>query len=133
MLGAAAEDAAGFTVLPPTLPSRRTDVRFVRDLHARDSLLLRDYKGAVYLLKPSSPAVGAVPQFYPVRIDSLWATWRGARTRRSHSRGRDRAHGTAEWQPQRRHGTGLQTGQVEEGFVDGAGRNRCRTWRYGSQ
>ncbi len=71
-----AEDAAGFTVLPPSLLSRRTDVRFVRDLHARDSLLLRSFHGAVYLLKPSGTEVGSVPEFHPVRTDSLWAAWR---------------------------------------------------------
>jgi hypothetical protein len=71
-----AEDASGFTLFPPNLLSRRTDVRFARDLHGRDSLLLAGYDGPVYLLKPSSPAVGAAPQFYPVRVDSLWGAWR---------------------------------------------------------
>ena len=71
-----AEDAAGFTLFPPNLLSRRTDVRFVRDLHGRDSVLLAGYDGPVYLLKPSSPAVGAVPQFYPVSVDSLRKAWR---------------------------------------------------------
>ena len=74
-----AEDASGFTLFPPNLLSRRTDVRFARDLHGRDSVLLAGYDGAVYLLKPSTPAVGAVPQFYPVRIDSLWDAWRAER------------------------------------------------------
>lgn len=71
-----AEDASGFTLFPPNLLSRRADVRFARDLHGRDSLLLAGYAGAVYLLKPSSTAVGAVPQFHPVAVDSLWAAWR---------------------------------------------------------
>lgn len=71
-----AEDASGFTLFPPNLLSRRTDVRFARDLHGRDSVLLAGYDGPVYLLKPSSPAVGAVPQFYPVSVDSLWQAWR---------------------------------------------------------
>lgn len=71
-----AEDASGFTLFPPNLLSRRADVRFARDLHGRDSLLLAGYHGPVYLLKPSSPAVGAVPQFRPVRVDSLWRVWR---------------------------------------------------------
>ena len=71
-----AEDTSGFTLFPPNLLSRRADVRFARDLHGRDSLLLAGYHGPVYLLKPSSPAVGAVPQFHPVRVDSLWDAWR---------------------------------------------------------
>jgi hypothetical protein len=71
-----AEDASGFTLFPPNLLSRRSDVRFARDLHARDSVLLAGYSGPAYLLKPPSPAVGAVPQFYPVSLDSLWQAWR---------------------------------------------------------
>ena len=70
------EDASGFTLFPPNLLSRRSDVRFVRDLHARDSVLLAGYDGPVYLLKPSSPAVGEVPKFHPVSVDSLWQAWR---------------------------------------------------------
>ena len=70
------EDAAGFTLFPPNLLSQRGDVRFVRDLHGRDSVLLDGYDGPVYLLKPVSPAVGAVPQFYPVSVDSLREAWR---------------------------------------------------------
>jgi len=71
-----AEDASGFTLFPPNLLSRRADVRFARDLHGRDSVLLAGYDGPVYLLKPPSPAVGAVPQFYPVSVDSLRQAWR---------------------------------------------------------
>jgi hypothetical protein len=70
------EDASGFTLFPTNLLSRRSDVRFARDLHGRDSVLLAGYDGPVYLLKPSSPAVGAVPQFYPVSVDSLRQAWR---------------------------------------------------------
>ena len=72
-----AEDAAGFTLFPPTLLSRRTDVRFVRDLHARDSVLLDSRPVQVFLLKPTGPEDGAALRFYPVSVDSLWADWRG--------------------------------------------------------
>lgn len=71
-----AEDASGFTLFPPNLLSRSSEVRFARDLHGRDSVLLAGYDGPVYLLKPPSPAVGAVPQFYPVSVDSLREAWR---------------------------------------------------------
>jgi len=71
-----AEDRSGFTVFAPTLLSRRADVRFIRDLHARDSLALVDHRGPIYLLKPSSSEAGAPLQFYPVRVDSLWSAWR---------------------------------------------------------
>ena len=70
------EDHAGFTVFAPTLLSLRRDVRFIRDLHARDSLQLRDYTGPVYLLKPAGPETGVPAQFYPVAVDSLWSAWR---------------------------------------------------------
>ena len=72
-----AEDAAGFTLYPPMLLSRRTDVRFIRDLHARDSLVLKEETGRqVFLLKPADSADGSTPRFYPVRLDSLWTEWR---------------------------------------------------------
>lgn len=68
------ENRAGFTVFAPMLLSRRRDVRFIRDLHARDSLVLGDYAGPVYLLKPDGPTAGAT--FHPVSRDSLWSAWR---------------------------------------------------------
>ena len=71
-----AEDRAGVTVFAPTLLSRRADVRFIRDLHARDSVVLPDVPGSTYLLKPVSPEASAPLQFYPVRPDSLWIAWR---------------------------------------------------------
>ena len=74
-----AEDASGFTLFPPNLLSRHGEVRFARDLHGRDSVLLAGYDGPVYLLKPSSPAVGEVPRFHPVSRDSLWQAWRESR------------------------------------------------------
>ncbi len=74
-----AEDAAGFTLFPPQ-PAVATHGRALRARPARRATACcsRGYEGPIYLLKPSSPAVGAVPQFYPVSVDSLWATWRAA-------------------------------------------------------
>lgn len=72
-----AENRAGFTVFAPTLLSRRADVRFIRDLHARDSMVLGDHRAPIYLLKPASSKAGAPLQFYPVQVDSLWSAWRG--------------------------------------------------------
>jgi hypothetical protein len=71
-----AEDRAGFTVFAPLLLSRRGDVRFIRDLHARDSMLLGDHPGPIYLLKPTGPEQSAPLRFFPVRPDSLWSAWR---------------------------------------------------------
>lgn len=67
----------GFTLFPPLLLARGSGNVWARDLGPRDSLLIPEYPGRpVYLLKPSSGAVGAAPQFLPLRRDSLWAAWR---------------------------------------------------------
>jgi hypothetical protein len=71
------EEAAGFTILAPLLLARKDDVMYARDLHARDSLLVHEYPDRnLYLLRPPSITVGAAPQFYPLRRDSLFAAWR---------------------------------------------------------
>jgi hypothetical protein len=73
------ETAAGITPLAPLLavggPSDRNV--YVRDLHARDSLLLAEYPGRpIYLLRPASPSPSAMPAFFPVSRDSLAAEWK---------------------------------------------------------
>jgi hypothetical protein len=74
-----AANRSGFTLFPPLLLARGSNV-FARDLGARDSLLLAEHpERPVYLLKPASGAVGAAPLFYPLRKDSLWQAWRGGR------------------------------------------------------
>ena len=72
------DDRAGFTLYPPLLlAGRGRDIVYARDLHQRDSLLLRQYPDrAVYLLRPRSDSVGAPPEFIPLRRDSLLAAWR---------------------------------------------------------
>lgn len=72
------EDGQGFTLLAPLiLAGKRDDVIYARDLHARDSLLIQSYPDrALYLLRPTTTAEGAVPQFFPLRRDSLTAAWR---------------------------------------------------------
>ena len=73
------DDEQGFTILAPLLLARKRDVIYARDLHARDSLLVHQYSGrSLYLLRPSSNAIGATPQFYLLRRDSLFAAWRHA-------------------------------------------------------
>jgi hypothetical protein len=73
-----AEDRRGFTLFAPLLLAGRDDVVYARDLHARDSLLLREYPDRpVFLLRPPSTALGATPRFELLRRDSLLAAWRG--------------------------------------------------------
>jgi hypothetical protein len=69
------EDQQGFTLFPPLLLARGDNV-YARDLHARDTLLLKHYPDRpVYLLRPASSALGEEPRFYPVSRDSLYAAW----------------------------------------------------------
>ncbi len=71
-----ADDQRGFTLLGPLLLARDGNV-YARDLHARDTLLLRTYpQRPVFLLRPASPAVGAPPHFERLDRDSLWAAAR---------------------------------------------------------
>ena len=69
------DDQAGFTLFPPLLLARGDNV-YARDLHARDTLLMKEYPGRpVFLLRPASSALGAEPRFYSVSRDSLYAAW----------------------------------------------------------
>jgi hypothetical protein len=74
----AAETVAGILPLAPMLAIRGPSDRnvYARDLHARDTLLLAAYPNRpIYLLRPTTPAPGAPPAFYPVTRDSLEAAW----------------------------------------------------------
>jgi len=71
-----AEDRAGFTLLAPLLFADWGSNLYARDMHERNVALLRRYPTRpVYLLRPSTNAVGAVPQLYPLRRDSLMGAW----------------------------------------------------------
>lgn len=70
------EDRAGFTTFPPLLLAGKGDNRFVRDLHARDTLLLAaDGDRPIWLLT-QAPEVGGALRFMPVKLDSARAEWR---------------------------------------------------------
>ncbi|MBC7789958.1 MAG: hypothetical protein H7Z74_08425, partial [Anaerolineae bacterium] len=72
-----AEDSAGFTLLPPLLLARTKGIVYARDLHERDTLLLKRYTGrSVYLLKPPVAQAGAEPKFVRLSRDSLWSVWK---------------------------------------------------------
>jgi hypothetical protein len=75
----AEETAEGITPLAPLLavggPLDRNI--YVRDLHARDSLVLAEYPGRrIFLLRPATAAPSAMPAFFPVSRDSLVAEWK---------------------------------------------------------
>lgn len=75
-----AEDRAGFTVHTPLiLAGRASDDVYVRDLHGRDSLLVRAMPGRPLWLVTADPSPGAVPRFVRLPVDSAWAAWRAGR------------------------------------------------------
>ncbi|HTO74359.1 MAG TPA: hypothetical protein VMJ30_11070, partial [Gemmatimonadales bacterium] len=69
------EEGEGFTLFPPLLLSRGDNI-FLRDLHARDTVLFQALPHApVYLLKPADAREGLPPMFFRVRRDSAYAAW----------------------------------------------------------
>lgn len=77
------EDRAGFTVLTSALALPPGSNVYARDLHARDTLLLKAYPGRpLFLLRPASSELGAPLVLERLRPDSLAATWRSELPRR---------------------------------------------------
>jgi hypothetical protein len=75
-----AEDSAGYTLYTPLLLAQRGGNVYARDLHARDTVLVRMYPDRpVFLLRRASATVDAPIRFYPVRRDSLAEAWGVAR------------------------------------------------------
>jgi 4-amino-4-deoxy-L-arabinose transferase-like glycosyltransferase len=70
-----AEDRAGFTMYPPFLLARGNGNIYLRDLHARDSLLLKQYAGRDIWLVTREPRVGSPFRFEKVSRDSMLADW----------------------------------------------------------
>ncbi len=71
------QNEAGFTLFSPLLLARYGENVYARDLGASDSLLLPAYPGrSIFLLKPESGGVGAMPKFQHLDLDSLRAAWR---------------------------------------------------------
>jgi hypothetical protein len=72
-----AEDRHGYTFLAPILASSTESNVYARDLHARDTLLFRNYGGrTVYVLRPASTDLGAPLLLVPLSLDSARAEWR---------------------------------------------------------
>jgi hypothetical protein len=71
------DDQRGFTLYAPLVLAGRGDVIYGRDLHARDSLLLRAHPDRdLYLLRPASSDLGAMPRFERLDRDSSMTAWR---------------------------------------------------------
>ena len=70
------EEQAGFTVFPPLLLANGGGNIYARELHARDTPLLRAYPDrTIYLLKPPTTEVGVAPQYVLLSRDSLQQVW----------------------------------------------------------
>lgn len=70
------DDRTGFTLYTPLLLAHGSNNVYARDLHGRDTLLLRAFPDRpLFLLKPTSAKIGEPPRFYPLSRDSLDHAW----------------------------------------------------------
>ena len=70
------EDRAGFTVGTSVLAQPPSSNIFARDLHARDTALVRQFPGRpLFLLRPESSELGAPLVLEPLRPDSIARVW----------------------------------------------------------
>lgn len=73
------EDQGGYTFFAPLLAQDAGTNIYARDLHARDTLLLRRYADRpVYVLRGTSSGVAAPLVLEPLRMDSARAEWTGS-------------------------------------------------------
>jgi hypothetical protein len=70
------EDRSGFTLYPPFLLDHGGGNVYLRDLHARDSLVLPRYPGMPVWLLTKAPPVGSPLRFERVSVDSMLHEWR---------------------------------------------------------
>lgn len=77
------EDHGGYAFFAPLLAHDMGTNLYARDLHARDTVLLRRHPGRpVYLLRRRSPELGAPLLLEPLNLDSARAEWSGAPAQR---------------------------------------------------
>jgi len=70
------DDFRGFTVYPPVILDDLSGNIYVHDQHIGDTVALRMYAGRpIFVLAPPDSGRGSIPEFHPVRIDSLFAAW----------------------------------------------------------
>jgi hypothetical protein len=71
-----AEDWAGYAFLAPILARDPGSNVYARELHARDTVLFKLYPSRpVYVLRPTSPEMGAPLAVFPFSMDSARADW----------------------------------------------------------
>jgi hypothetical protein len=70
------DDRAGFTVFTPLLLAHGGNNIYARDLHGRDTLLVRAFPDRKLYLVKGGVRVGEPPRFYPLSRDSLERAWR---------------------------------------------------------
>lgn len=70
------DDRAGFTVFTPLLLAHGGNNIYARDLHGRDTLLVRAFPDRKLYLVKAGVRVGDPPRFYPLSRDSLERAWR---------------------------------------------------------
>jgi hypothetical protein len=70
------EDRAGFTLYPPFLLDHGGGNVYVRDLHARDSLILAQHPGMSIWLLTKAPPIGSPLRFERVVGDSMLREWK---------------------------------------------------------
>lgn len=70
------EDRSGFTVFAPLLLAGGDGNVYVRDLHARDTLLLAAHPEKPVYLFTKDTLAASVPRFVKVSLDSARASWR---------------------------------------------------------
>lgn len=70
------EDQAGFTAFPPLLLSRGDGNLYARDLHARDTLLLKEYPDRPVWILSQELRIGGALRFLRAPLDSMRAEWR---------------------------------------------------------
>lgn len=78
------EDRAGYTHFPPALLARNPGTKWVRDLHARDTLVLGTQPSNIWLLRREPNNSDWIPVLIQLVPDSLTRAWTGdARARPS--------------------------------------------------
>jgi hypothetical protein len=69
------EDRSGFTLYPPLMLDHGGNNIYVRELHARDTLIMAEYPGKPIWLLTKTPSVGSPLRFEKVSIDSMHREW----------------------------------------------------------